>query len=85
MCGKYAIHYHSLNHVQLKDQFLNFIANLVGNLKTLGKIQGQIQTYGKGGQNEPRHYISWFGKVRPKKRSQPTDNSYLPHQPPIYC
>ena len=30
--------------------------------------QGQIQTYGKGGHNELRHYIV-TGLVRPKKKS----------------
>ena len=33
----------------------------------------------KGVQNELRHYIVWFGKVRQKKRSQPADNNIAAH------
>ena len=39
------------------------------NFARVGTIaQEWVQIYGKGGQNERRHYIAWFDKVRPKKK-----------------
>ena len=57
---------------------------IIGTVCVCVCVLGRIQTYGKGGQNELRHYIVWFGKVIPNKRSQPADNSCPPHQLHIY-